>query len=620
MATYYNQFPAKLNAGDVLQFTSGLHFGTLPAGTYRFVVAGAAGGGMTGDISKNGGGGEIITKDVVINAASGLSVSVGAKGLNGSYTKGSSGSGSVMWQYVDYVTQWYDASVGRYCIPLGSSGTSETYYPAGDGRDTVAYGITARAGTGATKTSTGITYGTNRGDGYVTITAFNSAPSVPQNVELGQCFSNRTVEMSCDLSTDPEGDAISYVWEGRTDSNPFETIGTTGEPKHSTVVPATGTSYQVRVRAVDSKGAESQANNSQSRQIIYNFPPVVSGTDEKRGELWEPFTHQFTVDDPDLEDTIQVEIYLDKQEIGRIDNAVRNQNYAVSLEEHWPYLATGEHRLRITARDNIGAYCERDIEFERVCPGLHLMLKEPIKAKSGTAIKTIQAIFYYDAPEDADVEILICNNAYAANPTWHRYDQMERGELFEFPETPSESEEGFSAQIKIVKPAGYKKKIYFSGATFMLNANGKESEKWADNILFTKAFTGNLAGAKNLGEMAQIFDAFSGGGGDFLINDDNTEGAYLRIGPIQICYGEVLLADEDSFNAYNNYGCYLTDVSTFRAVLQAYNGTSTYRNPWIFPAEFETRPMVFAQLGKARVGNFTEPLFMMMAIGIGAEE
>lgn len=595
MATYYNTVPAKLVRGDVIEFRPGSYRFTLPAGKYTITAAGAKGGNIEGK-PYIGGGGYTDSKTISFNTATVCSASVGSVGVSGGVTYSQTGSGSVLWQYVDYVTQWYDPTTGKYKIPLGSGGTTETVYPGGAGGNTSFDGgnqsVMGNGGGGAQANRNGVG-GKNGGPGYITIQALNSAPSTPQNVKLEQPMAGRPVAMSCDASKDNENDAITYVWEGRTDGNPFATIGNTTVPSHTVTAPTSGTTYQVRVHAVDSNGAESAAGVSPARNILYNFPPIISGEDQDYGEINQAFDYSFDVDDPDDSDLIDVLMLLDHTEMGHIQNAVRNKSYSVDLADRWLYLENGEHRLIIRATDSEGAVAERIITFTRKTPGLHMKLTEPIQTRNKAPIRTVQAVFYFDAPSDAPVTVLVSNNARAQTPIWYEYPLAERGMIFEFPEEAQEGEEGFSAQVKIVKPVHTQERIVFSGATFMLNANGNESEKWADNVLFANAFTGALTGIANVGQMARSLDQGligSGGGGNAL--EANADGSYIRFGDLQICFHKITGQSTIWGNAMTT-AYYIDNPSNTKATVFSAKG-NTVTN-WTYPAAFAEMPMVWAQ-------------------------
>lgn len=594
MAFYYNQLPAQFLKGDKVQFQPGSYYITLPAGKYTITAAGGRGGAIS-QKGYSGGGGYVQTQDIVIKSALSCSVSVGHTGVDGGVEQTITNSGSVMWQYVDYVTSWYDPATGRYKIPLGSSGMKETVYPAGNGTSSGVYvggySIVGAGGNGAQANKSG-TGGSNHGVGYVTIVAMNSPPTTPQNVKLEQPYAGRAVSMSCNASTDSDGDKITYVWEGRTDSNAFVTIGTTNALTHTVTAPKTGVAYQVRVKAVDSNGAESTFGTSTPRNIIHNYPPTISGSDSDYGKKRDSFAYSFSVDDEDAADSINVEMLLDNVSIGTINQAIRKRVYTIDLADRWVYLLNSSHVLKIRATDTAGSSAERIINFERVIDGLDVVLSEPIKTRSGAKIRTIQALFFYEAPESS-VEIYITNNAKAKNPTWHRYDQYERGHIFEFPDLAEDGDEGLLARVKIIKPNGYTKRVTFSGATFMVNANGNESEKWADNILFSNAFSGKLAGITNIGDMARSIDEGSLGSGTTNAMNSTANGEYIRIGDLQIC---MICFPETSDKRW---------PETVFATAYPYQTTKTETEIvsskgftmvcWTYPAKFTQTPVVFQQ-------------------------
>lgn len=339
------------------------------------------------------------------------------------------------------------------------------------------------------------------------ITKLNNVPNTPTTITYGQPFASRPLELSCPPTTDPEGDAITYVWERRIDTGAYITVGTTAEPKHIDTVPSTGTTVQYRVKAVDSKGAESGYATGDPKLIIYNFPPTISGEDLDRGSIYLPFTHQFSVDDPDIRDTITVKILLDGSVLATYENAIRNQNYSIDLAGAWLHLHNGNHKLEIIATDSAGASTKRIISFTRATKGLHLQLANVIQPRSGGVIRTLLSLFQFTRPTDSTLLITVTNNALSATPAWHDITENHaRKDIFEFPTTPTEQEAGFSAQIKIQKAAGSPEEIIFTGAMFILNANGKESDKWADNIIHTQTFTGALTGAQTVADVARIID------------------------------------------------------------------------------------------------------------------
>lgn len=87
----------------------------------------------------------------------------------------------------------------------------------------------------------------------------------------------RTVTLACGASTDPDGNAIQYVWERSVDGGAYTRIGVSSQPTITDVIPMNGLTYRVRVKAMDSVGDESAYSNSAEMEILYNEPPTTPG-------------------------------------------------------------------------------------------------------------------------------------------------------------------------------------------------------------------------------------------------------------------------------------------------------------------------------------------------------
>jgi len=98
----------------------------------------------------------------------------------------------------------------------------------------------------------------------------NDPPTQPGTITCDELRAGKPLVIRCGASTDPDGDAISYVWERRTDADSFAQLGVTSMPSISNVVPSTVLWYQIRVKAVDSRGKESAYQIGEQRNIRYN--------------------------------------------------------------------------------------------------------------------------------------------------------------------------------------------------------------------------------------------------------------------------------------------------------------------------------------------------------------
>lgn len=335
----------------------------------------------------------------------------------------------------------------------------------------------------------------------ITVVKLNSGPSTPSYIRAkGTALSDRILDLECGESFDPEGDPIRYIWQQQLDNTGLWTScrladGTdavTNDRFASIRVPASGTTILFRVQAIDDKGAESawRVQDPPGLTIIYNYPPTISGTDEDRGDIQSPFTYDFTVDDQEPGDTIKVTISLDNQVIDTITNAARGQTYTADFSNGWMYTPSGDHKLIITAEDDKGGSAKRIISFTRVIPYLEVITATPISI-NGDKILNFIAFLKLTAPAGSTVTALANNNWPSDTPAdWHDFSSYLRtdimdAQIFKFLDGNGEPIEGsgqLMVRIKVEKPQGSKETIIFSGATFMINANGDEAFASADTV------------------------------------------------------------------------------------------------------------------------------------------
>ena len=106
---------------------------------------------------------------------------------------------------------------------------------------------------------------------------YNQPPSVPASITFGDPHAGKPLQITCEASTDPDGNPITYIWEHQIDSSGWTQIGSGAETSITDTVPSSGTNYNVRVKARDSEGAESGYRTGSAKAIIYNQPPTIPG-------------------------------------------------------------------------------------------------------------------------------------------------------------------------------------------------------------------------------------------------------------------------------------------------------------------------------------------------------
>lgn len=251
------------------------------------------------------------------------------------------------------------------------------------------------------------------------ILQWNQPPSDPSSISYGTPQAGNSLVLSTGGSTDPEGDAISYVWERKIDSGAYVQLGITTAKTFTDTVPTSGTTYTARVKAVDANGLESGYCTGSAKTISYNTPPVISGSDQNLGAKTAPFTYQYTVTDAQTATqtiTVTEKLTNGTQTIAlRTYTATSGAQNTVDLSSVWLPLLSGTHVLTITATDSAGGSATRKITFSRTVSRI-------AAARAFNTDALVQKVFVslYPAtiPADATLHLEVTNNPFDTSPVW----------------------------------------------------------------------------------------------------------------------------------------------------------------------------------------------------------
>ena len=251
------------------------------------------------------------------------------------------------------------------------------------------------------------------------ILQWNQPPSDPSSISYGTPQAGNSLVLSTGGSTDPEGDAISYVWERKIDSGAYVQLGITTAKTFTDTVPTSGTTYTARVKAVDANGLESGYCTGSAKTISYNTPPMISGSDQNLGAKTAPFTYQYTVTDAQAATqtiTVTEKLTNGTQTITlRTYTATSGAQNTVDLSSVWLPLLSGTHVLTITATDSAGGSATRKITFSRTVSRI-------AAARAFNTDALVQKVFVslYPAPipADATLHLEVTNNPFDASPVW----------------------------------------------------------------------------------------------------------------------------------------------------------------------------------------------------------
>ena len=105
----------------------------------------------------------------------------------------------------------------------------------------------------------------------------NQPPTTPPSITFGTPYAGKSMSVSCGASSDPDGDAITYVFERQIDSRSWTQVSATTSRSITTTCPSSGTRVNFRVKAQDSQGNESGYRTGTAQTIIYNTAPSAPG-------------------------------------------------------------------------------------------------------------------------------------------------------------------------------------------------------------------------------------------------------------------------------------------------------------------------------------------------------
>lgn len=109
----------------------------------------------------------------------------------------------------------------------------------------------------------------------------------------------------------------------------------------------------------------SDFTESETKEVIPNRPPVISGQDIDMGIVMRGFTIIFSVTDPDPNNTINIIAGLDGTLIFNMPNAQQGANYEINLTDDQIFAMEdqSQHAITIAANDNKGAIATRIYTF-----------------------------------------------------------------------------------------------------------------------------------------------------------------------------------------------------------------------------------------------------------------
>ncbi len=284
------------------------------------------------------------------------------------------------------------------------------------------------------------------------ILQWNQPPTDPSSISYGTLQAGNSLTITTGGSSDPEGDAISYVWERRTDSGAYTQIGITTTKSITDTVPTSGTTYQVRVKAVDANGLESGYCTGSAKTISYNTAPVISGSDTNVGAKADPFSHSYTVTDAQAssQTLTVIETLTNGSETITLRSytATSGATNTVDLTDVWLKLIAGTHVLTITASDGAGGTATREITFSRTVS--RIAAARAFKTDS-LVQKVFISLYPTERPADSTLYLEVTNNPFDASPVWEEITSKVNSLVHVFSNTTAANGYGLGYRFYILK-------------------------------------------------------------------------------------------------------------------------------------------------------------------------
>lgn len=251
------------------------------------------------------------------------------------------------------------------------------------------------------------------------ILQWGQPPTTPSSISYGTPQAGMPLTITTGGSTDPEGKSISYVWEIKIDSGAYTQVGITSAKTITKTVPTSGTTYQARVKAVNSDGMESAYRTGAAKTINHNTPPVISGSDSNLGAMTTPVTYSYTVTDaqaPSQTITVTEKLTNGTETITlRTFSATSGATNTIDLTSNWLKLLPGSHTLTITASDGQSDPVIRTITFSRTVTRIAAS-----RAFTTDAIveRVFLSVFPANRPADSALHMEVSNNPFDTSPVW----------------------------------------------------------------------------------------------------------------------------------------------------------------------------------------------------------
>ena len=275
-------------------------------------------------------------------------------------------------------------------------------------------------------------------------------PSTPPSITVPEhSLAGSTITVSWGASTDPQGQALTYILQRSFNSTAFVDVWSGTSLSAAIFTPLGAATLAFRVLARNTTGLESAWQTSPTHTVITNSPPVISGVDGDLGAQAEAFVQGYIVTDPDHGDTITVTERLNGVQI-RQYTAISGASQTFTVDATlFVSLANGQHTMTVTAIDQWGASAVRTWTFSRSENQIDVRPQTALDANDMPTRVLINV--NRQIPPGAIFQVLVCNNGNDAATAWEDCTAaVLSGSLFFFTNTTKTADDwGVNVRVNV---------------------------------------------------------------------------------------------------------------------------------------------------------------------------
>ena len=283
----------------------------------------------------------------------------------------------------------------------------------------------------------------------VTVTN-NRAPSAPGSLTVPAAVKGgSTLAISWTRASDSDNNLSGYELERQVNGGSWSRIYRGAALAYTDTIIAGWNTVAYRVRAYDTYSVTSTYVTSATRTVDNNALPVITSSTASGSNLGtktDGFDLTYSVDDANG-DTVTVKEYLDNV-LKRTYTATLKQSNTVQCvtAANWQKVLNGAHTIMIVANDGKANSASYTVTFTKAVYEASITLAEPMDADDAITVMVLNVLG--SIPADADLEVLVTNNANDTEPVWEDATQdVKNGNNHVF--TNQTAANGFAFNFKV---------------------------------------------------------------------------------------------------------------------------------------------------------------------------